>query len=186
MSCETTKEMLEHFALGILDTKECDEVAAHVQSCASCSTRLASLKQATRMLNDAFDEEPPEWLSQKVMYSLKNAPKRSFPWRFNWGIPAVAGIAAVILALAIQPGIIQKSIIPSDALHSSHAIGRLAMKQKSGNTSYEATPAPANQMISGAAIDITDELNINLKNPIYDRSIYDNLGVKKEVAKLLL
>ena len=187
MSCENTREQLESFALGILYEMEHHEVEAHLQSCDSCRSRLASLRQATRMLKDAFDEEPPEWLSQKTLAILRNKSKRTlFPW-IGWGVPALAGVAVVVLILFIQPGIIQKSNAPSDAVLLSRAVeAPVSQKQKAGTASPSPIPAAANRLFPGASVDISDELTVNLKNPVYDRSIYDNLGVKKEVARLLL
>jgi hypothetical protein len=109
-----------------------------------------------------------------------------FSW-FGWGVPALAGITAVVLILFIQPGIIQKSNAPSDAVPLSQAVDMPPLqKQKAGNTVPVSITIAANHLLPGVFVDISDELTINLKNPVYDRSIYDNLGVKKEVAKLLL
>jgi anti-sigma factor RsiW len=186
MSCEYNQERLESYALGILDEKDQQKVTAHVQSCNSCRSQLASLRQATRMLKDAFDEEPPSWLTQKTMSVLKIKPNRTFPSWFSWGVPALAGVAAVVMVLLIQPGIILKPNVPSGALRSSQAVDQLAQQQNEENASPASIAVATNHKLPDAFVDITDELTVTLKNPAYDRSIYDDLGVKKEVAKLLL
>jgi hypothetical protein len=186
MSCEYTQDHLYSYVMGILDDKEEYDVASHVKSCDGCRARLAQLQQATMVLKDAFDEAPPEWLSQKVKCSLKSSPKRSSTWWVPWGVPALAGVAIVMVVLFIQPQIILKSNMPSNALRSSRIIDT-PMRKPTLETGIPASISTiANRLFPDAFVEMTEELNINLKNPIHDRSIYDELGVKKEVARLLL
>lgn len=159
MSCNY-KEGLEAYAAGIVDGKEQWEIEEHLQSCAQCRAALAQHQQAIRMLSDAFNEEAPSWLTQKTLSVLKARSKRSSSW-FIWGLPALAGAAVVVALLVIGPDVKSRFGTPQSIAHLS-----------------------ATAKVSHAAI--ADEFDLNLDNPVNDRSIYDDLGIATHVAKLLL
>ncbi len=188
MSCDYNKEKLEAYAVGFLDKKDQQDVTDHIQSCSSCRADLAGHKQAARILKDAFDEEPPSWLPQKTMSLLKNKSKRLFPSWFTLGIPALVGTAAIMLFIFIEPGFHRPPIAPSNTARLSETAGAHApaVQQNDMNTVPKSSPTASQNAFSALPGSIADVLNINLENPIYNRSIYDNLGVATEIAKLLL
>ena len=79
MSCETNREVLELYALGVLDREEASEIEAHLRdNCANCT---AALRQA-RALNTAIIgsmplEQPSPELRQRVVNSIRPARQRA-------------------------------------------------------------------------------------------------------------
>ncbi len=168
MSCNFCEEKIEAYVLGLLNIQDQAQVAEHIQSCANCQQAMELHQKTTRLLDQAFQEKPAEWLSQKTIAKMRDRQVRPLNW-LKWGVPVLAGAAAVLLLVVIQPGRIAKQ----------------GMEQSLGKTSKTAMMDA--EMAPSAAIHIiTEELDIHLNNPIQDRSIYEDLGVATEVAKLLL
>ena len=185
MSCENYKKRLEACAAGVLDEKGQRDVHEHCLSCGDCRSELAGLQRAALMLEKAFDEEAPSWLMQKTMAGLRAQPKRSFSW-FAWGLPALAGAAAVMLLLAIGPELNNRFGWSSNHTRLSGAGQKPGMENNPAAPDSKASAAAAISMVSASHVNLSDELNVNLENPINDRSIYEDLGIARKVANLLL
>ena len=102
MSCETNRELLELYALGVLDTAEAGEVEEHLhENCPNCT---AALREA-RALNSAILgslplEQPSRELRQRVVNSIRPA-RRSIP--LAWiGLAAGLAFATIWLGLDSQ------------------------------------------------------------------------------------
>jgi anti-sigma factor RsiW len=185
MSCEYKKEILEAYAAGALDTREQVEVKDHIRSCSSCRAELTGLQRAVFVLEKAFDEEAPDWLAQKTLAVLKAKSKRSFTW-FAWSLPALAGAAAVVLLFIAMPGIKSRF----DAGTGAPCVSQAAKKSEENDkaAAMDSRGAAGTAVIPAAAplAGIPGEFTIAIENPVNDRSIYEDLGVAKKVANLLL
>jgi hypothetical protein len=185
MSCEYNKEKLEAYAAGILDGKEKRETEDHIRSCDGCRGELAGLKRAALLLEQAFDEEAPSWLTQKTLAALKAKPKRPFSW-FAWGLPALAGCAAVVLLLVIVPEFKGRLGGGGNEIRVSQAEKTVKNETMAAAMDFRSAPPAPEDRVLTLPSGIADEFAINLENPINDRSIYADLGVAKKVANLLL
>ena len=99
MSCETNRELLELYALGVLDAEERAEIDEHLRdNCANCT---AALREA-RALNSAVlsslkVEHPPAGLRDRVVNSVRPV-RRKAP--IAWiGLAAALTFATVWLGL---------------------------------------------------------------------------------------
>ncbi len=99
MSCETNRELLELYALGVLDAQERAEIDEHLRdNCANCT---AALREA-RALNSAVLsslklEQPPASLRDRVVNSVRPV-RRKAP--IAWiGLAAALAFATVWLGL---------------------------------------------------------------------------------------
>ncbi len=173
MSCKIDRERISAYALKLCDRKEADEVAVHVESCDTCKKELANLQQTAEVLDQAFNEEPPDWLMQKTLARLREQPQRSFPW-FVWGIPVVSGVAIVLLFLLFYPGIRHKHPPVESLVRSAVSV------ENEQNGKYK------NDERSSLFDIILDDMNIDMTDPINDRSIYESLDIAPDVARLLL
>ncbi|MCK5219073.1 hypothetical protein KAR10_06100 [bacterium] len=145
MSCEYGNEKLEAYVLGLLDQAAASLMAEHIKICQTCQRELAGHQQAAALLDKAFDEEPAEWLAGKTLAKIKADPVKPINW-LKWGMPVLAGAAAVMLMVLLPPA----------------------------------------EKTDRYPITLAADLDIHLQNPINDRSLYEELGVATQVAKLLL
>jgi predicted anti-sigma-YlaC factor YlaD len=213
MSCNFCEEKIEAYVLGLLNEQDQAQVAEHIQNCFECRQALERHQKTTRLLDQAFQEKPAEWLSQRTLARLKDSKVQPKRW-LQWGVPALAGAAAVLLLVVIRPGQIakQSAMQPAQEMRMSSAkavastpkakkeMAMDAMLLASKDDSLAGASVALNQMLAkkrSKAVDsfqlpaapvpsIAEQLDIQVNNPIQDRSIYEDLGVATEVAKLLL
>ena len=99
MSCETNRELLELYALGLLEGQELADVEEHLQSnCIRCTPAL----QSARALNVAIlatlkAEQPTPGLRARVLNTIRPLPAKRFP-------AAWIGLAAALAAVTIWLG----------------------------------------------------------------------------------
>jgi anti-sigma-K factor RskA len=128
MSCETNRELLELYALGVLDAEERAEIDEHLRdNCANCT---AALREA-RALNSAVLsslklEQPPVVLRDRVVNSVRPVVRRKAPLAWM-GLAAALAFATVWLGweanrrsneLTVANGQIQTLQRQSDELSS--------------------------------------------------------------------
>src|SRR4030095_7438317 len=104
MSCETNRELLELYALGVLDEVERAEVEEHLRrNCAVCTPGLQSARKLNTALLSALPlEEPSPLLRSRVVNSIQPAavtPGRKAP--LAW-VAIAAGLAAATIWLGFE------------------------------------------------------------------------------------
>jgi len=95
MTCEELKEMYELYALGVLESEECEEIDAHLsRGCEECRKNLnAALATNAAVLSLPPDAAPPARLKRRVT-SMVGARQGGWGW-------AAALAAACMLVLAL-------------------------------------------------------------------------------------
>jgi hypothetical protein len=186
MFCDMDKEKLEAFVLGFLPEAEKAHLAKHFQICPDCVKVAAQLKKSSQILDRAFMENPPETLVQKTIFAMQ-AKTKVGRLRLIWGGAALAGVMAMTLLMLWQPtGFFSLRFKPQ--LQSAASVSKSeaeVMVSLDYKTPMAKMAAGRREKSSQMNI-IPDEFDQSLANPIHDRSIYQNLGVATEVAKLLL
>ena len=204
MSCNISNDTLRAFSLGILDARECEEVASHLETCSICREVLSQFDIMMQVLDTAFDETPPEWLLQKTVAIVKDRKEKK-TIRSPWRVPVVSGIAAIILIVLLNGGV-ERFIGMFDQMRNRSAnSSKMTGFDKRGTVS-EADSAFAAKYLPGVAADqerigdwdteidllgsllstTTGGLSDDFKNPVHDRSIYKELGIRTDIAALLL
>ncbi|HYI92110.1 MAG TPA: anti-sigma factor [Bryobacteraceae bacterium] len=125
MSCETNRELLELYALGILDAEERSEIDQHLRD--NCSNCTAALREALALnsgvLSSVKLEQPPASLRERVVNSVR-PPRRKAPLAWM-GLAAALAFATVWLGweanrrsneLTVASGRIRSLQVQSDEL----------------------------------------------------------------------
>jgi anti-sigma-K factor RskA len=109
MSCETNRDLLELYALGVLDAEERAEVEEHLgRNCPACTANLRSARELNVALLAASVpiEEPSPLLRSRVINSIRPAssampasPQRKAP--LAW-MAIAAGLAAATVWLGLE------------------------------------------------------------------------------------
>src|SRR6478735_7875878 len=100
MSCETNSELLELYALGVLDPEEREQVESHLrEDCVRCTAELrrASAFNAA-VLGSLPLQQPSAGLRARVINSIR--PKRTRP-PLAW-VAVAAGLAAATIWLGFE------------------------------------------------------------------------------------
>jgi anti-sigma-K factor RskA len=107
MSCETNRELLELYALGVLDPQEREEVEEHLgRKCPTCISRLKAARELNvALLGSGTLEEPSPLLRSRIVNSIRPAgattpvERRKAP--IAW-MAIAAGLAAATIWLGIE------------------------------------------------------------------------------------
>ncbi|MBN1594660.1 zf-HC2 domain-containing protein [candidate division FCPU426 bacterium] len=209
MSCEYCKDKLEAYVLGLLEEESKTRVAEHISTCAACRAKMVLHQRAALLLDRAFQEKPAASLRQKTLRRLDGEKKHGTSWLL-WGAPALAGAAALIIMIMLSPWetvqLARKRPAASRVhwqavLHTQAQEAPAYSIRESGSgggqgqaalvLAQDADTGPARPRAEAKRRALLmqtpmDELDMELTNPINDRSIYEDLGVATEVAKLLL
>jgi anti-sigma-K factor RskA len=108
MSCETNRELLELYALGVLEPEERAEIEEHLgRNCPVCTAGLRSARELNVALMSAINlEEPSPLLRSRIVNSIRPAAappsvpsqtKAPFAW-----IAIAAGLAAATIWLGLE------------------------------------------------------------------------------------
>jgi hypothetical protein len=106
MSCAAAKDLLEALVDGELDAGRKAEVAAHLESCASCASELDGLHRLSAALRQPeLRYQPPGWLESRVRTTLQSSavtPKENtyFPF-WSWAALAACLVLAAALAWSV-------------------------------------------------------------------------------------
>jgi hypothetical protein len=109
MECNDIQEKLSAYIEGIISPEEKMLVDEHLTSCQKCNESLSDLRKTVEYINNLEEIEPPSWLTQNIMTSIKaeSHPKKSFikklfyPLHIKLPIEAVAVILIAVTALYI-------------------------------------------------------------------------------------
>ena len=71
MECVKVKERLSDYIEGILSVEEKKLFDEHLGSCGKCSEILSDLRKTIDHLHGLEEVEPPPWMTQKVMASVR-------------------------------------------------------------------------------------------------------------------
>jgi anti-sigma-K factor RskA len=101
MSCETNNELLELYALGLLDPDEREAVESHLRdNCVQCQAGLRRARSFnSAVLGSIPLEEPPAGLRKRVVDSVRPTRSRRAP--VAW-IGLAAGLAAATIWLGLD------------------------------------------------------------------------------------
>lgn len=106
MSCEANRELLELYALGVLEAEERADIEEHLgRNCPVCTAALRSARELNlALLGSVPLEEPPPLLRSRVLNSIGAAPapkqsSRKAP--FAW-MAIAAGLAAAVVWLGLE------------------------------------------------------------------------------------
>ncbi|MCD4814547.1 hypothetical protein K8S19_12760 [bacterium] len=206
MSCKQYSDQWEAYTLGLLAKDKKSEMTAHLETCTACQAELRQHQQAKDLLDRAFVEGPSDVLVQKTLARLREKQAQRSSW-LHWGMPVMAGAAVALLMVVIRPGqLTQKAVVPESMAPAMLAMemddhgeveaemvmtARVPMMKAAGmKKEHAAGPRQSLASVAGKPVVRSrpnlDVLDIQLLNPISDRSIYEDLGVATDVAKLLL
>jgi len=109
MECNDVQEKLSAYVEGIISHDEKMLIDEHLTLCQKCCESLADLEKTVEYINNLEDIEPPAWLTQKIMTSVKTEvhPKKGifqklfYPLHIKVPIEAVAVILTAVTALYI-------------------------------------------------------------------------------------
>lgn len=150
MECSEIQEKLSAYIEGIISPEEKAVIDEHLKACQKCNESLADLKKTLEYVQNLEEIEPPPWLTQKVMASvrLEAEAKRGIfqrlfhPLHIKLPIEALAtiliAVATIYLFKTTQPEMKRAKEPPAEVL------SRIPLKEK-GKTSAldEAKPLPA-------------------------------------------
>jgi hypothetical protein len=71
MECKDIQDELSPYLEGLMPPEERETVAAHLSACEKCSMALTELRKATTLLKGLEEVEPPPWLTQKIMATVR-------------------------------------------------------------------------------------------------------------------
>lgn len=128
MNCVDWEERIALYAGGDLAPAEAVEVERHVADCAGCQVLLSGLRESLALVRDVHGEPIEEAhfaaVRARVLSELGQAPARR--WRLAW-IPALAALAAVVLAITLWPRPEQRIALSMPAAPSAPAVAKVAL-----------------------------------------------------------
>jgi len=99
MNCTSAKGLLEAYLDNELDAAQQAEIAAHLESCASCAASLDRLKQLSAAIrNPEFEYQPPAYFEARVRGALRESAR---PERRNYAFWRWAALAACLILAAV-------------------------------------------------------------------------------------
>jgi hypothetical protein len=150
MECSDIQEKLSAYLEGIVPSEEKIFINEHLKECQQCNESLADLKKTLEYVQNLEEIEPPPWLTQKVMTSvrLEAEAKRGIfqrlfqPLHIKLPIEALATILVAVTTIylfkTIQPEMDRAKEPPAET------ITRMLVQEKEKTSALdEAKPLPA-------------------------------------------
>ena len=150
MECSDIQGKLSAYLEGIIPSEEEVVIDEHLKACQKCNESLADLKKTLEYVQSLEEIEPPPWLTQKVMTSvrLEAEAKRGIfqrlfhPLHIKLPIEALAtiliAVATVYLFKTIQPEMKRAKAPPAEITP------RILLQEKEKTSALdEAKPLPA-------------------------------------------
>lgn len=150
MECSDIQEKLSAYLEGIVPSEEKIFINEHLKECQQCNESLADLKKTLEYVQSLEEIEPPPWLTQKVMRSvrLEAEAKRGIfqrlfhPLHIKLPIEALAtiliAVATIYLFKTIQPEMDRAKEPPAETITRM-----LVQEKEKTSTLDEAKPLPA-------------------------------------------
>lgn len=150
MECSDIQEKLSAYLEDIIPSEEKVVIDEHLKACQKCNESLADLKKTLEYVQNLQEIEPPPWLTQKVMASvrLEAEAKRGIfhrlfhPLHIKLPIEALATILIAVATIYVfkttQPEMKRAKEPPAEA------IPRMLVQEKEKTSALdEAKPLPA-------------------------------------------
>ncbi len=115
------RHVLSDYLDGSLPAPEQTEVEEHLKSCTACSQALEELRKTIDHIKNLEEVDPPAWMTQKIMASVReqDARKKSV-WRY-WLFPFRFPVETVgVVLLAVTAFFLYRNIQPA-AQFAEHA-----------------------------------------------------------------
>jgi len=115
MECGDVQKNLPAYMEGMISSEEKVVIDEHLKTCQKCKESLSDLKKTVEHLQNLEEIEPPQWLTQKIMMSVRSeaeARKRIlqrlfYPLHIKLPVEAVAtilvAVATIYVFKTIQP-----------------------------------------------------------------------------------
>jgi hypothetical protein len=115
MECVKVKERLSDYIEGFLSAEEKKLFVEHLGSCGKCSEILSDLRKTIKHLHGLEEVEPPPWMTQKVMASVREEAETRkglwqrlfYPIHIKLPLEAVGVVLVAVTALyffqSVQP-----------------------------------------------------------------------------------
>jgi len=109
MKCTEIKKLLPDYSVGAFSQKKREAIKRHLDSCPECRRELVYLERTSSLLDSIPQEEPPDFLWERVRREIVQQEQIKSPfWRniIEWlwwkRIPALAtGLAVLILVAGL-------------------------------------------------------------------------------------
>ncbi len=108
--CRRVRELLDRFLEGALNAPDAEEVAEHLDSCASCQSLTVDTELGQRMQQGATLESAPASLEQRIRESLRQESGGSFRRRR----PVILAAAAMLLIGLNAASFFKAGILPHE------------------------------------------------------------------------
>ena len=115
MECTDIQEKLSAYMEGMISSEEKVLIDEHLKACQKCNESLAELKKTLEYVRNLEEIEPPPWLTQKVMMSVRSEAEARrgilqrlfYPLHIKLPIEALATIVVAVATIyvfkTIQP-----------------------------------------------------------------------------------
>ncbi len=81
MECDKIRERLSDYLDGVVPPDEAETVGRHIASCSKCETAYSELKRTVDQVRNLEEVAPPQWMTQKIMFRVKEAGRNKGIWR---------------------------------------------------------------------------------------------------------
>ncbi len=115
MNHNDIRHKLSDYLDGAIPAKEKAEIEEHLKACEKCSDALAELRKTIEQVRQVEEVEPPAWMTQKIMASVRaEAEKKSIFHRLFYPLAVKLPIQAVaVLFMAVTAFYIYESVHPA-------------------------------------------------------------------------
>jgi hypothetical protein len=150
MECSDIQKKLSAYLEGIIPSEEKGVIDEHLKACQKCNESLADLKKTLEYVQNLQEIEPPPWLTQKVMASVRSEAEakrgifqRLFhPLHIKLPIEALATILLAVATIYVfkttQPEMKRTKELPAET------IPRILVQEKEKTSALDETePLPA-------------------------------------------
>ena len=109
MSRHLTESLLERFVAGNLESRVSEEVALHIDDCATCSNRAIALDPLSSAFAAIDDPPIPDALQDRLRFALSYAPPARPEWIAAGGVALLAAAALLLAVLGDPSGLMSEA-----------------------------------------------------------------------------
>ena len=99
MSRHLTEALLQRFVEGTLKTPVAEEVALHIDACASCSNKAISMDPLGSIFATIEDPVVPEGFAERLAATVEATPTPRPEWIAGFGVALLAAAALLLFVL---------------------------------------------------------------------------------------